>query len=434
MSRSDTMASVSVHLDRAGSILTDDELLGLDAVLGRLAVWWLSDASIARTEFIHGGRRRPAPSLLEGEFAVLFQRLADHSWLQPALALPLRWTLDRDADESWLPRQLRSLAIHVRERMPPAGAPLEPGRFRLALGAGCPNLADLDMPADSAGAVLYAALRCAMHEVSPSMTSTASARLGTLGLEGVDGIDEKCIAAARIGITEVAVARAQETPRSPSNASVKLRPLSGVSITEQLAKLVEALDAPPYEGAFEQRRDWYNRMPPGGSEQHTRFYAASLVKDLASRIRDNSVPPDLDTLVLYAGRIVEPLLLAAETLRAERVILLHSDDGKESAPERSLALFAHLSRRPSIERVRLKRDATQRDVSVQLSQVLRHDERIGIDITPGPKDVAFYLERFARAWKGPHRCTCTYITSSTDNGRARYGVSDRLLILYPSDE
>lgn len=94
------MASVSVHLDRAGSILTDDALLGLDAVLGRLAVWWLSDASIARTEFIHRGRRRPAPSLLEGEFAVLFQRLADHSWLQPALALPIRWTMDRDADES----------------------------------------------------------------------------------------------------------------------------------------------------------------------------------------------------------------------------------------------------------------------------------------------------------------------------------------------
>jgi hypothetical protein len=273
-----------------------------------------------------------------------------------------------------------------------------------------------------------------MHGVSPSIQSTASARLGTLGLEGVDGIEEKCIAAARVGITEVAVARTQETPRSPSNAAVKLRPLFGGSITEQLANLVAALDAPPYEGTFEQRRDWYNRMPPGGSEQHTRFYAGSLVKDLASRIRENSAPPDLDTLVLYAGRIVEPLLLAAETLRAERVILLHSDDGKDSAPERSQELFAQLSRSPSIERVRLNRDATQHDVSAQLLQVLRHYDRIGIDITPGPKDVAFYLERFARAWKGPHRCTCTYITSSTDNGRARYGVSDRLLILYPPSD
>lgn len=425
------MPGLHHHLDRPGPTLTDDQLLGVDAALGRLSSWWLSDPCVERIRAIEGGRGRATPSLLDGEFAVLFQRITDRPWLQPAFAVPLRWTTDPGCDESALPSELQMLARHIRENMPRAGAPNHPTRFRLGIGAGCPSLADLDMPAESAGAVLYAALRCAMHAVSPSQRNTASAKLGALGIESVTGIEDKCRAAARIGIREIAVARTQPVDATRLSPAVTIRRLDGASISEQLANLTTALDAPPTEGTFEQRRDWYNRTPAGSTRLHSSFYAESLVRDFAHHIREKAAPPDIDTLVLFAGRIIEPLLLATETLRAERVILLHADDGEDSARERSLSLLRQLSRRPSIEPVRLQRYSDQRELHGLLHGLLHANERIGIDITPGPKDVAIYLERFARAWQGKHKCVCTYIASHTENGRGVWGVNDQLVVLYP---
>jgi hypothetical protein len=406
--------------------LPDSEAERLHGELGRLSTWWLADPVLDRLRAIIGhepGRNR---SLLDGEFAVLFARIDGPEWLQPAFALPLRWADGHAADDPKLPAHLRALADRIRRavlRSPTAALPT------LHLGAGCPDLSRLDMPADSAGAVLYASLHCAMHRVAPCPTRTASAALGTLGLDSIAGIEAKTHAAARIGIAEIAIAPRQGFDAMRCAKDVRLIPVAGASGEAQLAYVASLLDAPPTRGSFEERRDWYNRTPGRGSVEKLDFYSSALVRDLADAIRKAGPVPELDTLILCAGRVVEPMLLAAESLRARRVILLHDDAGEASAAERSRPHFSRLTCRPQVELLPTGIGVGPERLDELLRERVRPDERLGIDITPGPKHIAIYLERFARAWNGTHPCRCSYITSDTRHGVAIYGERDRLVFL-----
>jgi hypothetical protein len=417
-------------LDEISKSPSDHELGELHRRLGQLTAWWLHDDCVARLRASNGPGAVPAPTLLEGQFAVLFRRTLKRPWLQRAFALPLRWSNRVDSDDPRLPQELRDLADKVRRLTVGAGAAHEPKEFFLELGDGCPDLSRLNMPAASAGAAMFAALHCAIHRVQPDRTKTASAELGIVGLEPVDGIEEKAHAAARLGIRELVVAPEQPEVRLEGCLDLEIRRLSGRTMDEHRAKLIEVFDAPPYGAPFEQQLDWYNRMPGRSSDTRTAFYTKCLVRNIAERARAAVELPDIDTLLLCAGRVVEPVLLAAEALRARRVLLLYMDAGDQSAAKRSEASFSELTMKPKVELVGIRRDIDALSLHSQLLGLLSPHESVGVDLTPGPKDIAIYLERFARSWTGHQPCACTYITSHTENGRAVYGKHDRIVMLH----
>jgi len=420
-------------LDGINSPPTDDDVLELHARLGRLSSWWLDEDCLSRIRTIEGAASCPTPELLAGEFAVLLKGTISRAWLQPAFAVPMRWTSESDRDDPRLPTSFRQLAAQIRRIAADSmksrtASALQVDRFFLVLGEGCPDLSAQKIPAESAGAAMYAALHCAVHAVQPDRTKTASATLTLFGLEPVDGIDEKARAASRLGITQLLVAADQKHSCGDGVDSLRIVHAAGATPNEQRAQLLELFDTPPYDAPYKARRDWYNRTP---TRRRSEFYAAQLVREIAERAREQVALPDLDTLVICAGRVVEPLLLAAEAMRANRVILLHFDQGEMSAIERSRPLFDYLTHKPQVESIPLHREIGQDALHALLRERLSPLERIGIDITPGPKDIAIYLERFSRAWTGTTPCSFTYITSHTDNGRAIYGELDRVVVLNP---
>jgi hypothetical protein len=409
----------------------DRALIDGARALGRLATWWLDDAAVQRVRGYPGQESLlQPPSLRRGEFLALFETKATGGWIDDAFGLPLEWRRETMPDPR-LPASLREVAATAPRTLTSDKERTESDSWRLYLGEGCPDLSDFipcELPAESAGAIVHAALRCCIRGAMPALDVTASAAIGPYGIDVVSGLDSKLNAARRLCVKRLFVAPAQEYTKV---ADVNVVPTKEVARSAQLDEIACALDAPPVDGSFEERRDWYNRTAGQGSPNRVSFYAEYLVRDLAALLRATSELPDLDTLVICAGRIVEPILLAAETMRAERVILLHTDDGEDSATNRSTAYLQQLSRSPRVETVHFPRHATESQLHALLHGALREDERVGVDITPGPKDIALYLERLCRNWKGLAPCTCTYMTSHTENGRALYGVSDRITVLYP---
>lgn len=412
----------------------DRALLDGARALGRLATWWLRSDAVQRINAYPGQESMlRTPSLQRGEFLALFETKETNGWIDVAFGIPLEWQRDSTPDPR-LPPSLRIVAADAplsltinKEREQASG-------WQLHLGAGCPDLSDFtsrELSAESAGAIVHAALRCCLRGATPALDVTASAAIGRYRLDTVDGLEPKLEVAKRLHVTRLFVASTQANAAAPDVPVVRVRDSAR---SAQLEEIACALDAPPRDGSFEERRDWYNRMSGRGGVDRERFYAESLVHDLAERLRSTRQLPDLDTLVICAGRVVEPILLAAETMRAERVIILREDDGEHSATNRSTEYFGQLTRHPAFETLHIPRHSSEAALHELLRGALRVDERVGVDITPGPKDIAIYLERFCRAWTGSAACTCTYLTSHTENGRALYGVADRITVLHPGGQ
>lgn len=409
----------------------DRALIDGARALGRLAAWWLHDDARQRVLGYPGqDSLLPTPSLQKGEFLALFETKETAGWIDISFGIPLKWRRGPVHDPR-LPPSLRAVAETAPLTLNLDSERGEADSWKLHLGDGCPDLSGFDaneLPAESAGAIVHAALRCCLRGAVPALDVTASATIGAYGLTSVSGLDSKLRAARRLRMSRLFAAPSQEFTAVPDIEVVRAK---DVARSAQLDEIASALDAPPIDGSFEERRDWYNRMGGRASPERVRFYADHLVRDLAELLRLTSELPDLDTLVICAGRVVEPILLAAETMRAERVVLLHTDDGEASAAKQSTAYFRRLSRCPKVETLHIPRHASEPQLQALLHPMLRPEERVGVDVTPGPKDIAIYLERVCRNSNRSRPWICTYMTSHTENGRALYGVADRITVLYP---
>ncbi len=402
--------------------VSDRELCAGALALGRLASWWISDAARDRIRQLPGlFDLLHEPVIEAGEFVALFETVANSAAVAPAFGIPLRWEL-RERGDDRLPQGLKALEHGARESIVAQAARDQANSWKLCLGEHCPSLSWIDRHAfscESAGAIVYATLRCALRGVTPAQTRTASATIGAYGLTAVDGLPVKLDAAKRLGIETVYTAPVQPQPKAQSTPT--LQAVAGNGLEAQLESLTGELDAPPWDADYEVRLAWYNRSK---SADRADFYARSLLPQLADRLRTQFTGSDVDTLVVAAGRQAEPVLLSASLYRAQRVVLLYEHDSLKPYHE-------HFKRNPlpqGFHPIQISYRDDTLDLAATLGPHMTEGCRVGVDITPGPKHVAVQLDRWAREMF-PAQSQVTYILSGSDEKGQKIGDEDRVIFL-----
>ena len=403
--------------------LSDRDLEHSAFTLQRLAAWWLSEDAKARLRALPGcGELLGSERLEPGEFAALFERLSGSPNIADAFALPLTWVADR-AHDARLPHGLRELAEAAVQSLRAATKDGAPREFGLVLGEHCPDLSNINLTCESAGAIVYATLRCVAAGFEYSQETTASAVVNPQGMSDVRGLVAKAAAAQRLGVRTIAIAHTQH--RAEHSTMEAFKPIIGRTLDEQIAAIVGLLDAPPVNGEYDVRLQWYDRALKRHDSRMHWFYARCFVQDIALRARERTAPQPIDTLILVAGKRIEPILLATEILRPTRVIVLDEHDRPDSAFARCQADFNFMTGAPTLEFLRIPRELSSiAQLSAVLEPVLTLAERVGVDYTSGPKDAAFFLDGWARSRRSDHSCAKTYIRSASDGDRMTYGVRE----------
>jgi hypothetical protein len=305
--------------------------------LGRLAAWWLRDDALRAL----GKDVSAVNDLRPDEFVVLLMRSRPSDTVHEGLALPLCWKPTRKKDPR-LPRRLAELADRI-EGAPRAAADKH-GDFRLYLGDDCPDLSEIDIASESAGAMLAATLESARLSAELDATVTATASWGATDLGPIDGLSAKVAAARRLGLTRVFVSRFQY-PIDAADAELVAR-LEGKNATEQVHALLLALDAPPAKGSFDARCEWYHRHARSASSRARAqsFFCSSLAAELAERDRLGRHEPLArpDRLVVIASGRAESAVFAACLHRPTELMVLHesSAQGEGFAAQTRAALLS----------------------------------------------------------------------------------------------
>jgi len=404
--------------------VSDHALCAGSLALGRLASWWIRDAGRERIRQLPGlFDLLQEPVIEAGEFVALFRTVANSDVVAPAFGIPLRWERRERADER-LPQGLNALERGARESIVAHATREHANAWKLCLGTHCPDLSWIEpheFSCESAGAIVYATLRCALRGVTPAQRRTASATIGTYGLTAVDGLEAKFDAAKRLGIETIYTAPTQPEPKAQT--APKRQALSGNGLEAQLEALAGELDAPPWDADYEVRLAWYNRSK---SADRADFYARSLLPQLADRLRTQFTGCDVDTLVVAAGEQAEPVLLAATLFRARRVVLLYETEN------RSVKLCqAHFSSNPppdGFHSIRISYRDHPIDLSTTLGPFVAERGGVGVDITAGPKNLAVELDRWVQT-AFPTRSQVTYTLRGADGNGARIGENDRVIFL-----
>ena len=304
--------------------------------LGRLAAWWLREDILRDL----GKDVSAINDLRPGEFVVLLMRSRPSDAVHEGLALPLFWKPTSKKDPR-LPRRLSELADQIEGA--PRADTAKHADFRLHLGDGCPDLKNIDIAAESAGAMLAATLEAARLSAQLDATVTATASWGRTDLGPIDGLSAKIAAARRLGLTRVFVSRFQY-PIDDADAEFVAR-LDGKNSTEQVHALMLALDAPPAKGSFDARCEWYHRHAQNASERARaqKFFCASLAAELAERHRHERSEPlsPPNRLVIIASGRAESAVFAACMHQPAEVMVFHdaSAQGASFAAQAKTALL-----------------------------------------------------------------------------------------------
>jgi hypothetical protein len=410
--------------------------------LGRLASWWLSDEALERLKADPSTRGLIGRTdLLPGEFLVLLERRSESDVLAPAFGIPLIWISESELNaingdtevrgevtkDPPLPQRLDAIAIRARERLVASQPESRHDHIRsmhLRFGMGCPDLSTHNMQWSSAGAAVEAALRCKLAGYNPSHLITATAVVGSFGLESVGGLSAKLNAAQRHRLKTVFVAPQQEfTPNtilaSDQSSGTEVRHLTRTGLEKQLADLAGHFDAPPIGAEIPAKFAWYQRTGRQRPHERLPFFATELLPTICTSIRERTRSNCVDTLVLLDTlEFPESALIAATLREANRVIVVQIKPNKESRTTNTTreerygvmqALRRHLEG-VLIESVEISRaDRAAEELATQLEGVNTGSVRIGVDLSTGPKDLAFLLFDWHRKHQTPCLGAATYV-------------------------
>jgi hypothetical protein len=406
------------------------ELRSIAAKLGRLATWWLNDQSIKKI------RETPTSvSVLQefpvqvGEVLLLFERKGSSRILRNAFALPVCWKRGEQHDER-LPPDLARIAKQLtasNEETP------NKSQFVLHLGEACPSLAEFDQrvfPCDSAAAILEAALRavCEGGTLDPTVSATATWDTN-LGAGSVDATDAKVVAAWERGVKILFVAQADVEklkPTSHLHPPIEIKGLE--SGKAALAPLIAALDLPPENGSFDLRCRWQERATKRRDPRAPRFYQFQLANDVASNTiaRFYAEHPALPvvnggTLIIAHSPAMDPALLSVAIHKPKHVILLTLPTTRGTRDTQAMEQIQKLLEETAVSFKSIELTCHVVDEHAIATALIIDNGRltlqtpVRVDVTGGPKDLAFALF----GWAVRNDAPCWLIVNKTDGNVIR---------------
>jgi len=172
---------------------------------------------------------------------------------------------------------------------------------------------------------------------------------------------------------------------------------------EQLRDISAHFDAPPFNGSLAECFAWYHRARSVDQSSRVNFFAKELAPHIAKRLREASCAAQCDTLVLTDTLdFPELALVAAELHAARRIVVIElpssgsSNRGVNARMKVSEALQKY-GDGLEVCAVTIERHATAEAIAEQLSSLLTASDRIGVDLTTGPKDLALQLAAWHEA-------------------------------------
>ena len=397
------------------------ELRSIAAKLGRLATWWLNDQSIKKI------RETPTSvSVLQefpvqvGEVLLLFERKGSSRILRNAFALPVCWKRAEQHDER-LPPDLARIAKELTDADP--GSP-----FALHLGDGCPSLAEFDetiLPCMSAAAILAATLRAVREggTLDPTVSATATWD-NNLGAGSVDATDAKVVAAWERGVKILFMAQADVEklkPTSHLHPPIEIKGLE--SGKAALAPLIAALDLPPENGSFDLRCRWQERAVLRKDKRAPDFYQSQLANDVATNTiarfyAEHRGLPIVNggTLVIAHSPAMDPALLSVAIHKPEHVILLTLPTTRGTRDTQAMEQIQKLLEESAVSFKSIELTCHVVDEHA-IATALKIDNGrltlqtpVRVDVTGGPKDLAFALF----GWAVRNDAPCWLIVNKTE--------------------
>ena len=406
------------------------ELRSIAAKLGRLATWWLNDQSIKKI------RETPTGvSMLQefpvqvGEVLLLFERKGSSRILRNAFALPVCWKRGEQHDER-LPPDLARIAKQLtasNEESP------NKSQFVLHLGEACPSLAEFDQrvfPCDSAAAILEAALRAVCEDGTLDPTVSATATWDTnLGAGSVDATDAKVVAAWERGVKILFMAQADVEklkPTSHLHPPIEIKGLE--SGKAALAPLIAALDLPPENGSFDLRCRWQERATERRDPRAPRFYQFQLANDVASNTIDRFYAEHRGLPVVNGGTLIiahsptmDPALLSVAIHKPKHVILLTLPTTRGTRNPQAVEQIQKLLEETAVSFKSIELTCHVVDEHAIATALIIDNGRlklqspVRVDVTGGPKDLAFAL----CGWAVRNDAPCWLIVNKTDGNVIR---------------
>ena len=401
------------------------ELRSIAAKLGRLATWWLNDQSIKKI------RETPTSvSVLQefpvqvGEVLLLFERKGSSRILRNAFALPVCWK--RGTQDKRLPPDLARIAKELTDADP--GSP-----FALHLGDGCPSLAEFDetiLPCMSAAAILAATLRAVREGGTLDPTVSATATWDTnLGAGSVDATDAKVVAAWELGVKILFMAQADVEklkPTSHLHPPIEIKGLE--SGKAALAPLIAALDLPPENGSFDLRCRWQERATKRRDPRAPRFYQFQLANDVASNTiarfyAEHRGLPVVNggTLIIAHSPAMDPALLSVAIHKPKHVILLTLPTTRGTRNPQAVEQIQKLLEETAVSFKSIELTCHVVDEHAIAAALiidnghLTLQSPVRVDVTGGPKDLAFALF----GWAVRNEAPCWLIVNKTDGNVIR---------------
>lgn len=385
--------------------------------LQRLASWWLSDSAVGqlKRDACTAGLV-PPPSMNSGEFLALFERKSPSPVIAAGFAIPLEWREAKETnaskkmtriDDSCLPIELRKIAKRERTRL---AATLDGDarervlRTGLFLGEGCPDISTQQLTCSSAAAAIAATLRCKLQNFPPNPKVAVTAAIEEFGLQSVAGLQAKLIAAQKLGVVKVLVASNQTNDATQTDGvSIEIVSIKHGAPEEQLRDISAHFDAPPFNGSLAECFAWYHRARSVDQSSRVNFFAKELAPHIVKRLREVSYATQCDTLVLSDTLdFPELALVAAELHAARRVVVIELPSSGSSNSGVSARMKVGEALRMygdglEVRAVAIERHASAEAIADQLSLVLTTSDRIGVDLTTGPKDLALQLAAWHEA-------------------------------------
>ena len=405
------------------------ELRSIAAKLGRLATWWLNDQSIKKI------RETPTGvSVLQefpvqvGEALVLFERKGSSCVLRSAFALPVCWK--HGTQDKRLPPDLARIAKQLtasNEESP------NKSQFVLHLGEACPSLAEFDQrvfPCDSAAAILEAALRAVCEDGTLDPTVSATATWDTnLGAGSVDATDAKVVAAWERGVKILFMAQADVEKLKPTSQLHPPIEIKGLAAgKDALAPLIAALDLPPENGSFELRCRWQERAVLRKDKRAPDFYQSQLANDVATNTiarfyAEHRGLPIVNggTLVIAHSPAMDPALLSVAIHKPEHVILLTLPTTRGTRDTQAMEQIQKLLEESAVSFKSIELTCHVVDEHAIAAALiidnghLTLQSPVRVDVTGGPKDLAFALF----GWAVRNDAPCWLIVNKTDGNVIR---------------
>ena len=401
------------------------ELRSIAAKLGRLATWWLNDQSIKKI------RETPTGvSVLQefpvqvGEALVLFERKGSSCVLRSAFALPVCWK--HGTQDKRLPPDLARIAKEMTDADPESP-------FALHLGDGCPSLAEFDetiLPCMSAAAILAATLRAVREGGTLDPTVSATATWDTnLGAGSVDATDAKVVAAWERGVKILFMAQADVEklkPTSHLHPPIEIKGLE--SGKAALAPLIDALDLPPENGSFDLRCRWQERAVLRKDKRAPDFYQSQLANDVATNTiarfyAEHRGLPVVNggTLIIAHSPAMDPALLSVAIHKPEHVILLTLPTTRGTRDTQAMEQIQKLLEESAVSFKSIELTCHVVDEHAIAAALiidnghLTLQSPVRVDVTGGPKDLAFALF----GWAVRNEAPCWLIVNKTDGNVIR---------------